>query len=68
MNCNDWHFIICLFVINENNNNYKSEVMPLMELKKSHVIAIVGCGYIIDDVIWPNHFVETNKNQCIAKK
>ncbi len=48
--------------------NYKSEVMPLMELKESHAIATVGCGYIIDDVIWPNHFVETNKNQCIAKK
>jgi hypothetical protein len=42
--------------------------MPLMELRKSHAIAIVSHGYIIDDVIWPNHFVETNKNQCIAKK
>jgi hypothetical protein len=37
--------------MNEKNNNYKSEVMPLMELKESHAIAIVGCDYIIDDVI-----------------
>jgi hypothetical protein len=50
MNCNNCHFIICLYIINE-KKNYKSEVMPLMELKESHAIAIVGCGYIIDDVI-----------------
>ncbi len=42
--------------------NYKSEVMPLMELKESHAIATVGCGYIIDDVIWPNHFVGKQKS------
>jgi hypothetical protein len=51
MNCNGCHFIICLYVINAKNNNYKYEVMPLMELRKSHAIAIVSHGYIIDDVI-----------------